>query len=779
MEKTSDEWSWDSMMLDDDISVADELKGRGEIGLSKSQNRELTNNENNRYLLELGSILTELIPKIPVVRVPRILNQAKVLIQHKNEEIVRIWKDVFVTCINRLPVGDSSINQHVMPIIGENVGLAQPPVQRIWCGRVLGVSANKIDPKMIESVIFPRVIKLCQDTDYEVRKSMCLQLGSIINSLGFLKTKKALFCEYMELIKDEEGVVQQAALASLMDISDSLDSETKQVFLIPLWKKLTSDPTPKLIDSITELFGKFFWAARNELSDTDKSLFLSFYQSRVASENTTHKEYCVFYFPAIVNVLKAKNFEQNNLDKILESFVLEDNPVILESIASSLHEVAILLGKLSFRYLKDALLKLLNNPHESVMLKLFQGLNDTLKSFIMDESIKKSGYLDTLFKCIIEKQKRYESTPNINWRSHLKILRSFSIFPNIFEAELVSEHCVPPLFKILYEPYPTPIKYQVIKILVTYLREINRLDHIETILRHLLDIKEDKSYHHRMLFFDICEQVMLIFSQKFFRSYFLNGYLSLSRDTVVNMRLRYISLLPMVRHTIRNTRDSLLLSRLIDATEPLATRDPESDVLNAMSQFYGRYGLLNSPDCCRNKTKSSNNQDFIGLENTKSQLQKNDSIMSLTDECLIKLNDWEIMDADDIDSQKEERENNQSLFQLGLDWNNKKREAEKKDITKKLPSFATPGKKSTITPIAPSSTARKPTLVEKPATPSSQSNTQKSLPKRDGPSGPLPSLPNNITQAKKTNAEELKALEAEIKKVNLSYWLTVEKNGVA
>jgi hypothetical protein len=63
-------------------------------------------------------------------------------------------------------------------------GLAQPPSFRTFCSRVLGAAAPRLEKKNLQRSFTNKAIHLCQDTDYEVRASMCDQLNSIIKAVG-------------------------------------------------------------------------------------------------------------------------------------------------------------------------------------------------------------------------------------------------------------------------------------------------------------------------------------------------------------------------------------------------------------------------------------------------------------------------------------------------------------------------------------------------------------------------------------------------------------------
>lgn len=125
------------------------------------------------------------------------------------------------------------------------------------------------------------------------------------------------------------------------------------------------------------------------------------------------------------------------------------------------------------------------------------------------------------------------------------------------------------------------------------------------------------------------------------------------------MRLRYISILPLVRHILRLPADNSLLTKLIDATEPLAVRDQDGDVITAMNQFYSKFGLLHLPTCCQPQPVKE-----FGLEIDSKTLKSSNSLDSLTDEYLIDIPNWERLDIELLDRQKEEEEHKLLLFQL-------------------------------------------------------------------------------------------------------------------
>lgn len=219
----------------------------------------------------------------------------------------------------------------------------------------------------------------------------------------------------------------------------------------------------------------------------------------------------------------------------------------------------------------------------------------------------------------------------------------------------------------------------------------------------MLDIKDDKSCHIRILYFDLCEEVMIHFSQKFFRSYLFYGYLGLSRDLVPNIRIRFVSILHLVRHCLRIPVDNPLLSKLIDATEALAVRDSDAGVMLSMNQFHARYGLLHTPECCQ-KPRNQESDAFMTETVQTSNLKKTLSLASLTDRFLLDSPSWESLANNEEDRIKEEAEHKLLFFQLDP---GKKREGIIRTINLRRENK----RSSSITPVA--SFTRKGSVVTK------------------------------------------------------------------
>lgn len=59
--------------------------------------------------------------------------------------------------------------------------------------------------------------------------------------------------------------------------------------------------------------------------------------------------------------------------------------------------------------------------------------------------------METVFYTILETRKMFEANPNMGWRLHEKILRTYEILPTIYETDMVYDNCIPSLFKLVLE----------------------------------------------------------------------------------------------------------------------------------------------------------------------------------------------------------------------------------------------------------------------------------------------------------------------------------------
>lgn len=290
---------------------------------------------------------------------------------------------------------------------------------------------------------------LCQDTDYEVRKCMCSQLNNIAKSIGLELSKTELMDEYVELLMDEEAVVREEAVQNILHLLEFLDTDTKTKVIIPQLKKMTEDKTMQIQLALARLLGEFMWKLKDNLTQSDTSHFIAFYQSLANSGNEESRAMCAYNFPAILKVVGPERYEATRLDKIFDTLAADDASQVRRRITSGIHEVATLLGKRSYICLRTAFNRLIVDKDLEVANQIIGNTDAVLHQFVKDEGCRSEArFCDILF-LILKRERECARDPSLNWRLHHLLLKQFERFPDYFDTDVLYDHCIPTLFELV------------------------------------------------------------------------------------------------------------------------------------------------------------------------------------------------------------------------------------------------------------------------------------------------------------------------------------------
>merc|ERR1712227_416650 len=91
-----------------------------------------------------------------------------------------------------------------------------------------------------------------------------------------------------------------------------------------------------------------------------------------------------------------------------------------------------------------------------------------------------------------------------------------------------------------------------------------------------------KSSHSRMLFLKMCEMAICLFSKLYFKQNFFSELLCLSQDSVANIRLKVVSMLPTLKSLLVMPADSAHLTHLEDTIKELLVVETDRDVLGSL-----------------------------------------------------------------------------------------------------------------------------------------------------------------------------------------------------
>ena len=85
-----------------------------------------------------------------------------------------------------------------------------------------------------------------------------------------------------------------------------------------------------------------------------------------------------------------------------------------------------------------------------------------------------------------------------------------------------------------------------------------------------------------MLFLKMCEMAVMLFSRNYFKQHFFSELLCLSQDSVANIRLKVVSLLPVLKALLSLPTDRAHLQHLEETVKELMVVEGDRDVLGAL-----------------------------------------------------------------------------------------------------------------------------------------------------------------------------------------------------
>ena len=119
--------------------------------------------------------------------------------------------------------------------------------------------------------------------------------------------------------------------------------------------------------------------------------------------------------------------------------------------------------------------------------------------------------------------------------------------------------------------------------MLVILRFTVRLEDRTNILHRVKEeLARGKSCHSRMLFLKMCEMAVMLFSRSYFKQHFFSELLCLSQDSVANIRLKVVSLLPILKGLLSLPTDRAHLQHLEETVKELMVVEGDRDVLGAL-----------------------------------------------------------------------------------------------------------------------------------------------------------------------------------------------------
>ncbi|XP_071963727.1 serine/threonine-protein phosphatase 4 regulatory subunit 4-like [Antedon mediterranea] len=529
-------------------------------------------------------------------------------IDNRDPDISEAWLGVLLQVISHLP--KDLIRKEILTVAISKGRLTQLMQSRLASCLILGKIATRFDSFMIRKDLLPLVTSLCQDIEYEVRACMCRQLDAVARGLGLEPTKSAILPELVELSNDEESCVRLAALETIVNLLSLLDDETCTQTIIPLICKfcetamIQEDAT---LPTVARQFGKLSHGLSVNLNEEQKAWMMSFYcKLCLLGLNNKNKDNGIqsppvlpiytdedryiecriasaFNIPCMVLFAGARNFKRE-LHGTFASLCDDPHPMVRSTIATGFHEIAKLLGN-NVSLIQGELINLLKDESVDVLQGLVSHLPETLQMFakssgnVVTES-KVSG-LSELIPALCEAELNISQCRR--WRLHVSMLEKLSCLPKCLTSDQIYSKFIPIVTKHITMHRVLPVKRAAVRTLCVFMRYNRKQEHRQEICSRLIQACcHSKSCTYRMLFIDVCQDIMEFFSKAYFKDNLYEFVLELAEDPVPNVRLKFCTILPMLKSQMKLPKDRQMLQDLEYMARKLMLQENDRDVKSAI-----------------------------------------------------------------------------------------------------------------------------------------------------------------------------------------------------
>ncbi|OWZ21991.1 hypothetical protein PHMEG_0003360 [Phytophthora megakarya] len=513
---------------------------------------------------------------------------AKMLVPFALDIIAEIQQKDFaeeasLSIIALLPrVGTALKKTQILRVAIEKGDVSQTPGSRLICCFILGAitALNLLSAPDIEGLYFQKMIALCQDTDAEVRKCMCIQLDGLARAVGEEHACKELLSELLELLNDEEEQVKQTAFLTLISLFDFFPTRDRTKQIIPEFIRLAESLPDYLVPCLAEQYGQLVTklSVLNHLGNDTGPVFLQSYAKLCSHEELEIRQYCAFNFPAFVQAY-GSTYVSTLMDDLLAKLASDPHEEVRHHIAAGIHEVATLLGQQrAMRYLKTLILNLMNDESPIVQGMTISRTPQLLSALINPCDEEQKVFLDSVLKSVAD---YHGILPPSRNRDQLVFLETLQSFPSWFSSMQMYEMVIPIIFDFI-EDGARPVQLLAMQVVLKCIRYNDTASHRYSLLCRLrTEYGHSKSYWRRILYLDACFYALNVNSRLYCQRNFLEVAIDLLDDPVPNVRLKAISLVPLWKNALSYLSDEKPMNRIRQFLDE-STIDSDRDVANAL-----------------------------------------------------------------------------------------------------------------------------------------------------------------------------------------------------
>nr|CCA20917.1 conserved hypothetical protein [Albugo laibachii Nc14] len=588
--------AWKNRQLEDSSAICFEiLKTLGELANTTVDGKVISlpaatyYEEYNERLLRSNQKKKE---TLMLLSNEQILNQLLPLVldfveETHEKEHAEVASNALISSIAR--IGSATKNAKILRVAVGKGDVTETAGSRLLCCLLLGaVIAMRLIPiRDIEDVFLEKMVSLCQDTDADIRKCMCIQVDSLARAISHDTADSVILDELLELLNDEEEQVKKAAFSAFLSLLDYYSSQTRRDRIIPEITHFVVDQPIFIIPLLAEKYGilmtKLSSLGELSIDNTENgshiadttSMLLEGFTHLIKHEDPTIRRYCAYNFPAVVKAFRL-SYLCILLENIMPALATDSDAKVRMHLAAGIHEVALIAGfNHSFRYVKPLMLQLLTDDSSQVLGKVISKTSHLL-SYFTKNGLSDDHKVDLVDAALRSALLYLMSLTEGQNRERAAFVKDLGAICAWFSSTQLYDTVIPVLFEFL-EKGTRPVQLEAIRVIVCNLRRLELSSHRIAIMNRLRnDFGIAGSYWRRILYLESCMIAGEVNSLQYYRYNYLNTAIDLLDDPIPNVRMKAISHLPRWHEVFSYLREEHLLEKIqnyLSKSEGDADRD--------------------------------------------------------------------------------------------------------------------------------------------------------------------------------------------------------------
>ncbi|KAJ1496454.1 armadillo-type protein, partial [Baffinella frigidus] len=512
----------------------------------------------------------------------------KQMLESSKSEVKEAWVKLAVEILQKKLLGLSEIEKEVLPFVIEEVcavlvgalALAIPPE------RIRAKHAPKGKPARDHCSLFSRAMGLCQDTEHDIRGTLCTQLGPLAEGLfggagAGVEDEgrvKELGEELIELLRDEDSRVRAEAVKGVVAVMKYLAEDQAK----KLAEAVAVDVYEKYADRSEEIMvlahnvGPVFVSAWGRMSVKGRDIMRRHIAGLPGIASPEARAAGAFNLPGVLHAMGASHYLEH-LHSTVERLTVDEDPAVRGATARCLPGIAQQISAADNRgTLLPLFVCLAQDPAVEVQAAIVSALPAMLPRLLGEAgeegNVEVCAAVGGLHGRMIGEHRF--------WRQELLLLQALGGTASNFAAANAGEGLIPSLLSSMGASSPQVSRAAARTLLAILQKSRNaqlRLDTCEKVVRQFA---RAESYYRRTLFCELCQMVPIYFSSNFFKICFMDAALAIATDKVPLVRSRACLILPTIKDCLKLPFDSALLTCVLNSLIRL-TKDSDPGVVEA------------------------------------------------------------------------------------------------------------------------------------------------------------------------------------------------------